>query len=169
MRVNGEIGKGVTVALERGQTMPARRRRKSHCSTWDKHNFILMNNWESLELGWDKCAWVLRVSVSWQCLDCFQLRSRIELGLFRNHMGSQQDMFMEILNNAFLNLNSKFSIFTSTPHQLMVYITMKTNPVNNTWDIFYYLTWVWSPNMWDQILPQIYLRLISVSSLCCAC
>lgn len=49
-----------------GQTMPARRGRKSHCSTWDKHNFILMNNWESLELGWDKCARIcVTVMLGW--------------------------------------------------------------------------------------------------------
>lgn len=63
--VNWEIVRVMTVALERGQTMPGCRRRKSHCSTWDKHNFILMNNWESLELGWDVCVWLLDVSVSW--------------------------------------------------------------------------------------------------------
>lgn len=60
------------------QTATVCRRRKSHCSTWDKHNFILMNNWESLELGWDKCARAACVSVSWQHLDCFQLRIRTE-------------------------------------------------------------------------------------------
>lgn len=50
----------------RGQTMPARRGRKSHCSTWDKHNFILMNNWESLELGWDNCARIcVTVMLGW--------------------------------------------------------------------------------------------------------
>lgn len=62
----------------RDQTATVCRRRKSHCSTWDKHNFILMNNWESLELGWDKCARAACVSVSWQHLDCFQLRIRAE-------------------------------------------------------------------------------------------
>lgn len=74
IRVNGEIG-----GPGRGdQTATVCRRRKSHCSTWDKHNFILMNNWESLELGWDKCVRAARVSVSWQHLDCFQLRIRAE-------------------------------------------------------------------------------------------
>lgn len=80
---------------ERGdQTATVCRRRKSHCSTWDKHNFILMNNWESLELGWDKCARAECVSVSWQHLDSFQLRIRALLPGCNGALiiwGSQQD------------------------------------------------------------------------------
>lgn len=70
------------------QTATACRRRKSHCSTWDKHNFILMNNWESLELGWDKCARAACISVSWQHLDCFQLRIRAEPRLLPGSNGT---------------------------------------------------------------------------------
>lgn len=49
------IGTGVTMGPWEGQTMFVCHRRKSHGSTWDKHNFILMNNWDGLELRGDEC------------------------------------------------------------------------------------------------------------------
>lgn len=168
--VNGEIGKGVTVALERGQTMPGCRRRKSQCSTWDKHNFILMNNWESLELGWD-------VSVSRLYLDRFQQRSRIEQGVFCgikwiDHIGSWKDTGTGKYLQCFpQEWKSRITFQTFVISQKPSNFAFISIPLDSHKQYLPYISTQRSSdligcNLHSLILPYMYLRLISMNLLC---